>query len=162
MIRKIDYFFRKTKFFRLGLCFIFISIFFSIVYAYLTNLFDNSVSVNSSKIEQNYFFYLLKSAVFAPIIETVLFQFLPIELLRFLKFKSRYTIIIVGLFFGLAHFFNAFLLVDLIFFSCLGSIWCYAYLIIRSRDNGLYLSPLLMVLIHLGYNLFVFTLKYLF
>lgn len=83
MVNKIDYFFRKTKFFSLSLTFIFISVCFSLLYAFLTNLLDSSVGVDSPKKDDNYSFYLFKSVVFAPIIETVFFQFLPIELFKF-------------------------------------------------------------------------------
>ena len=102
--------------------------------------------------------YFFKAILIAPLIETVFFQFIPIEFLRILKINNRINIFITAFVFGLMHYFNSFLLREFLFTFVCGFIYSYVYILYSKKFNLLNTITTVSI-IHAGYNLFVFSLK---
>lgn len=157
MLFRIHKFFIKLTSIKLILLFILICILSSFLYSLLLSLLDvPSIPKNINNVE-NIYVYFIKIVIFAPLIETILFQFIPVEFIKLWKIRNIYIVIFLGLVFGVLHFFNNFLLREFFFTFYLGSLFTYIYLITTNKGR---LSALLsLTLIHSGYNLFVFLIK---
>lgn len=92
------------------------------------------------------------TVIMAPILETLVFHVLVIEVLRRFSVSMKYAIFISGLVFGSVHQYNvAYMIV--IFFS--GFLYAYAYVIVRYRLST-FRSALLLVCLHALGNLMTF------
>lgn len=155
MINKINSFFLKQNNFSFIICFVLLSIFLSLLH--IVVLFFLNVPPRTSVKENSLIIYFFTAVLFAPIVETLFFQCLPIEFLKLYKIKDFYIILILGVLFGFAHYFNSYQIRDVVITSFLGFLYAYAYILIKKRRN---LNPIFGVsLIHFGYNLFVFSIK---
>lgn len=84
---------------------------FNVILGFLLSILGlNGLGNNYSTdvIEGNPFFYFLVIVIFAPLIETVIFQWLPILLYKLVAYKESdsikiFLILILSLFFGLVH-----------------------------------------------------------
>lgn len=109
------------------------------------------------------FSMFIRGIVLAPIIETLLFQLIPIELLLlgFLNYtKKQYpllVIIISALLFGLSHYYSIGYIV-LTFF--IGLYLAALYFVFRRRSNSIGHAYLMTAFFHLLYNLTSFVVSY--
>ncbi|WP_394357295.1 CPBP family intramembrane glutamic endopeptidase [Dokdonia donghaensis] len=114
-----------------------------------------------SQIKQNvvsdFYLYFFKIVIISPIIETFLFQFLPLEFLKRILYRKFLILAICSFIFGIFHFFNDFLIQEFIVTFILGWVFNNSYLVVQQKRQNAFLS---VVLIHLGYNLFVFTIQF--
>jgi len=91
--------------------------------------------------------FVFMALVFAPLVETLIFQTGTYRLLRLLKWlrkRKYYIVVISGVLFGATHFFS---LVHIIIATTLGFFFMYVY-IVRFRKGGFWL----VVLLHAFYN----------
>lgn len=94
------------------------------------------------------------SIIFAPIVETIIFQYLAFYFLNnILKIKNNVIIIfIMSLLFGIAHHYN-WIYVVMTFFS--GAILNYCF-VFFNKEKGLRFSFFITILLHSLYNLYGF------
>ena len=136
---------------------IFLNITFVIVYAPLLSLINEQSDQSDQLFHPIYDF--LKLVIFSPILETLLLQLIPIELLLRLKINRIVIILFSGILFGILHFTNRHLYSDTVVTTIAGIFLAFLYLIAKERENKR-LNPLLsLTLIHAGYNLFVYSVK---
>lgn len=119
-----------------------------IINFFISDNFQNSLSKESLTT------VFLFTVIFSPFIETLLFQFLPIEIgLSFIK-KTGSVILLFAFLFSIMHIFNEKVLIDkvLIFFATF--IWASIYVLAkqRKRVNGF----LLVLSIHCFENFLAF------
>ena len=101
--------------------------------------------------------FLLTVLALAPLTETLLFQKLPFDLFADSFTKQWPLILISAIPFGIIHYFNEFLVRDILFTFSSGVLYAYAYLVAKKRDDlNAYLA---VVLIHFSYNLFVVLIR---
>lgn len=115
------------------------------------------IESSNRKVEENTVLFYVKSLFFAPFIETLIFQFIPIEFFRRFISKDLPVIILSGLLFGVAHYFNHYLVRDILLTFFLGLVFAYSYVLALKRND---LNAIISVsIIHFGYNLFIVILK---
>lgn len=136
--------------------FILLSILWSLFYVLI--LFTIGIKSNNVNPSVNLSKYFFKAVVFAPLIETFIFQFILIEFLKLFNLRKNLIILSSGLIFGILHYFNESLFREFAFATILGLIFAYSYILL-SKKNSLN-SFIGVVIIHAGYNFFVFVLKF--
>ena len=95
--------------------------------------------------------------IVAPVLETLIFQKLPIDFFRDSYAQDWPLILISAIPFGLVHILNEFYIRDFFYTFCTGILYAYAYIVAAKRkDLNAYLA---VVLIHAGYNAFVLILR---
>lgn len=112
---------------------------------------NNSFTENThhfSSIKEEFFVIV----VFSPLIETIIFQFIIIEIL-YDKFKKEIICIISAFLFACIHLFNY---IYFAFSFIIGLTFAYLYFIGRLKKRGF----IYVYLTHLFYNLIVIILKY--
>lgn len=93
---------------------------------------------------------VLRAVIMAPVLETLIFQKLPIDFFRDSYEKDGPLILISAIPFGLIHILNDFYIRDFFYTFCTGILYAYAYTVATKRkDMNAYLA---VVLIHAGYN----------
>src|SRR5690554_7603585 len=96
---------------------------------------------------------VLGAVIVAPLLETLIFQKLPIDFFRDSYDKDGPLILISAIPFGLVHILNEYYIRDFFYTFCTGILYAYAYILATKRkDMNAYLA---VVLIHAGYNAFV-------
>lgn len=133
----------------------FISLFANIISGYVFNylniLYFKLNNDQFEKISENEFFYI--AVIFAPIIETLIFQFFLYRITQLLKIKNTYIVIVIMSFaFSQAHWYN-WLYVVSTFFN--GLFFNTLYVKIYRLKNEFY-AILLVVIVHALYNLYGF------
>lgn len=103
------------------------------------------------EVEDKTIWYFIVALILAPIIESYLFQKLPIDFFTE-HFEEDWPLILISAIpFGLIHYLNEFYLRDILYAFCFGSVFAYAYILAKKREDlNAYLA---VVLIHAGYNL---------
>jgi len=92
--------------------------------------------------------------ILAPLIETLLFQAIPIILLeKIIREKTLLIIVISGILFGLAHYPNIGVMLTT---SIIGMLLTYSYYIYREKGKNAYM---VVVLIHSGRNIIALLVK---
>ena|SRR5690554_5415379 len=100
---------------------------------------------------------VLGAVIVAPVLETLIFQKLPIDFFRDSYEKDGPLILISAIPFGLVHILNEFYIRDFFYTFCTGILYAYAYIVATKRkDMNAYLA---VVLIHAGYNAFVLIIQ---
>ncbi|MEH6306194.1 CPBP family intramembrane glutamic endopeptidase [Olivibacter sp. CPCC 100613] len=97
------------------------------------------------------------TVIMAPLLETLVFQVLVIEVLRRFSVSMKYAIFISGLVFGSVHQYNVAYMIA-IFFS--GLLYAYAYVIVRYRLS-IFRSALFLISLHALGNLMTFFVNHL-
>jgi membrane protease YdiL (CAAX protease family) len=135
--------------------FVLLSIIVSLLILSIT--FFLGIESSNRKVEANTIPYYIKTLLLAPFIETLIFQFIPIEFLKRFINKDLTVIIISSLLFGVAHYFNHYLIRDILLTFFSGLVLAISYVLAKKRSD---LNAFIAVsLIHLGYNLFIVILK---
>ena len=94
---------------------------------------------------------IILSVILTPILETWLFQYLPIEFFKTYYNKTWQLTLISGIPFGLLHYFNQYLLRDAVYGVVIGVAFAYVYILAKKRKD---INPVLATaLVHAGYNL---------
>lgn len=102
--------------------------------------------------EEINFWYFALYLIAAPLLETLLFQRIPINFLWKYFEKDWPLAVISAMLFAAAHYLNEFFISDVLMLLMIGWVYAYAYIIAKKRiDMNAYWS---VVLIHAGYNLF--------
>lgn len=157
LIKKIDSFFLICNKSKLVLLPLFLCIFISLVSAlFFVLFFDESNSeIYQDKLTTKLF---ITSVLIAPLIETLIFQHIPYFFLKKIISNFHLNSLIIGILFGLVHYFNEQNLLEVFSISLIGIIYAYIYIISYKRDNTY--PFLITALIHGMYNFFVFLLKF--
>lgn len=119
---------------------------------WLSGVEDIYLSDSPSIIGRNLYLGFVTLVIFAPLIETVLFQWLPYIAMSAFTFFSRHKWMIIvfpALLFGLTHYYS---LAYILSTSALGAFFMYAYML-RSEKGDSFLAVLA---IHVTINLMVF------
>ena len=128
-----------------------LKVFNGYIFSYLNNTVFHLENPIFEKIPENEMFFLL--VVFAPIIETLIFQFLLYRLLNQMRIKNTLIIVILMSFaFSQAHWYH-WLYVVATFIN--GLFLNYFYLYIHKKKNEL-IAVLLTIALHSSYNLYGF------
>ena len=126
---------------------------FQFVTAVIANYFNPELTESgfqsSSLLEE-----LVAVVIVAPVLETIIFQFIIIEALLKLKLETLPCIIISALLFGVSHWYN---LAYVGVATVVGFVFAYYYLALRHQRN--YNKLTLVILLHALSNLFVFIEK---
>ena len=103
-------------------------------------------------VEQKTLWYFISALILAPVIETFIFQKLPIDFFWDSFSKIWPLLIISATPFGILHYFKEYFVRDILYsFGC-GVIFAYAYIVAKKRED---MSAFLaVILIHAGYNFF--------
>ncbi|WP_443937437.1 CPBP family glutamic-type intramembrane protease [Pedobacter sp. MW01-1-1] len=124
---------------------------FQFITAIIANYFDAQLT------STNFHFSSLKEefvivVIVAPIIETLIFQYLIIETLLSVKLAPLLCVVVSALLFGISHYYNlAYILVT----TVVGFIFAYYYMALRHQH---YLQKIVLVtLLHALSNLFAFV-----
>lgn len=151
-MKKTDNFINKLNTCTLICFFVFFNFCLSIVLNILSKkMFNNSFTENThvfSSFKEEFFVI----AIFSPLIETVIFQYIVIEIL-YDKFKKEIICIVSAFLFSLIHLYN---LIYFIFSFIIGLTFAYLYLIGRLKKRGF----LYVYSTHLIYNVIVIILKH--
>lgn len=94
--------------------------------------------------------------IVAPLLETIIFQFLILEFFRMLRVNPYLAISISGLAFGLVHYFNSYCFFEFTAAILTGLLWAYLYVTAKERKGVS--AFLLIVSIHAFENLLAFIL----
>ena len=151
MIKKIDDVINKLKFFDLMIVTVFCNLLFSSIASFTSNLLTGNPLNNGVKGFLNCKEEFILVVIVAPILETLIFQYLIINFFL-TKTKSFYACVISSLIFALQHMYNLFYFVLTLF---VGLIFAYLYVIGKKRNYGF----ILVAVAHSLYNLIVFILK---
>ena len=124
---------------------------FAVLLLLLTHLFG--IDLPDREAEELTIGFLIISLILAPIIETFIFQKLPIDYLKKYIERDWLLVVISSIIFAAAHYINEFYISDVIIIFITGWVLAYAYVLSKKRDdmNGYWT----VVIIHAGYNLFV-------
>lgn len=151
-MKKINNFIIKLNKLILICFFVVFNLCLSIVLNFLSKkIFNNPFTENThifSSFQEEFFVI----AIFSPLIETVIFQYLIIEIL-YDKFKKEIICIISALLFACTHLYNY---IYFIFSFIIGLTFAYLYLIGRLKKRGF----LYVYSTHLIYNVIVMILKH--
>lgn len=151
-MKKINNFIIKLNKLILICFFVVFNLCLSIVLNFLSKkIFNNPFTKNThifSSFQEEFFVI----AIFSPLIETVIFQYLIIEIL-YDKFKKEIICIISALLFACTHLYNY---IYFIFSFIIGLTFAYLYLIGRLKKRGF----LYVYSTHLIYNVIVMILKH--
>lgn len=101
-------------------------------------------------VEAMTFWYVVSAILLAPLLETFIFQKLPIDYFRKYIKKDWLLVMISALPFGLMHYLKDFFFRDVFYAFCFGAVFAYAYILAQKReDMNAYWA---VVIIHAGYN----------
>lgn len=124
---------------------------FQYVTAVIANFFDDELTTNNlhfSSLQEEF----ITLVIIAPIVETLIFQYLIIEVLLNLKLKPWVCILVSALLFGVSHWYN---LVYILVTTVVGLIFAYYYLALRHQN---FMNKLVLItIIHALSNLFAFV-----
>jgi len=127
-----------------------ISLVFYFVLSFLYNLCGTDlVSDWFDEIRKSSAFLL--AVIVAPVLETIIFQFLILEFFRLGRINPYLAISISGLAFGSAHYFNSYCFFEFAAATLTGLLWAYFYMIAKERKGVS--AFLLIVSIHAFENL---------
>ncbi len=108
--------------------------------------------------EKNSLGHFVIAVIIGPPFETLIFQAVPFFLLSKAIKNPYFIVLILGLLFGIPHYFNEQSYSEALGASFAGLIYAYIYYIAKRRkDTSAFFTT---TAIHGGYNLFVFLLKY--
>src|SRR5688572_7194907 len=108
------------------------------------------VEYEERPVEDKTFWFIVGAIIIAPLIETFLFQKLPIDYFRKYIKNDWPLVIISAVPFGLIHYIKDFFVRDIFYAFCFGAIFAYAYVLAGKReDMNAYWA---VVIIHAGYN----------
>lgn len=109
------------------------------------------ISPSGRVLESLSFWTIMAAVILAPVIETWVFQYLPIEFFKTYYDKTWPLVLISGIPFGLLHYFNYFLFRDAVYGVVIGVAFAYVYILAKKRKD---IHPVLATaLVHAGYNL---------
>ncbi len=109
------------------------------------------IELQEREVEENTIWLFVGVLLLAPIIETYVFQKLPIDFFRIYYKKDWPLVLISAIPFGLIHYIKEYFFRDIFYVFCLGAVFAYAYILAKKREDlNAYLA---VVLIHAGYNL---------
>jgi len=119
---------------------------------YITNYLSKKMGPDSMiKSMESYFLFATKVIFFAPLLETLIFQYFLIEYVFVNKLK-KYAIVLSALSFGLTHYYSIYYII-LSFFA--GLVLSYTY--VFAKNKNLKPSPFFIVfIVHLICNLLSF------
>jgi len=145
----VNYFLKTTRY-----KFILISLFSILIWSALSYLvfhFIGSKSIFGDTFRAKSILYKIKLALlFGPLFETFIFQFLIIEFIFFLFKKAWLSVIISGIIFGGAHYFNNYNITYTLLAIIAGFIFASIYVLAKKRKD---VSPFLLVWVsHLFVN----------
>lgn len=123
---------------------------FSIVTSILATHYDPSLTDNASNDYSVWETFIL-SVIFAPILETLIFQYALIELLLKTRLRPIFVVAISALLFGVNHHYN---LVYILVMTVIGFLFALYYMMLRAQ--GGWNKILLVVLLHALWNLIAF------
>jgi len=141
--------------------FVFITLLTTVLFSLAFHHFvPEGTMINSvtSTIENKY--YLLVIAVlFAPLIETLFFQFFPIMFMLFVRNKRNRSnlyiaILLSALLMAIGHIYSVYYFVSTFF---IGLLWAISYVIAMHRKQNAFLT---ISLVHALWNLLVFIINY--
>lgn len=135
---------------RLFLFFLLIECVYSIVVSFGVNWINPGLSDNNTNDWGMLEKFFLK-VVLAPILETLIFQALIIELLLYYQVRALYSIPIAAAIFAAAHYYNP---VYAIVTSFAGLLYAYYYYILQKRNKGM--AILWVTLLHAAWNFIAF------
>lgn len=121
----------------------------------LTQINDISLSDKPGIREGNIYFQAIAMVILAPILETIVFQFLPYITLiyfDFLKERKWLVITISALIFGFTHYYSPLYILHT---TCLGALFMYVYIMRQQKQDSL----AVVCLVHILKNLTAFTLN---
>ncbi|SHG59185.1 CAAX protease self-immunity [Flavobacterium micromati] len=152
MVQQINYFLNKLNFPKLVIIAVFCNLIISSIASLLsTHLIGRSINHGVKGFENlNEEFILV--VFLAPILETLLFQYLIINFFL-TKTKSHYACIISSFAFALQHLYNSFYFIFALF---IGFIFAYLFIIGVKKNYGF----ILVATAHSLYNFIVFILKH--
>lgn len=127
-----------------------IELIYTIVASYISNLIDPQYIDSNPIVNESLEVIFILSVIIAPIVETFIFQFLIIEILLLFKVKHFAIIVISGLLFAVAHFYNLAYILAIVFPGLLFA-WYYLYLKVHKKN-----AFLSVTLLHACSNLFAF------
>jgi len=126
-----------------------ISLFFFFVSSGLYSLCGTDLVRDLLEEGKNRGFLLL--VIVAPVLETIIFQFLILEFFRLGRINPSIAISISGLAFGSVHYFNSYCFFEFAATTLTGVLWAYFYMITKERKGVS--AFLLIVSIHAFENL---------
>ena len=148
-LRKLNYFIRRTSFlyafFVLALILVCGITLIDLIFEELLGGRDgqyNIIFVDNPHRRSSYSSLIFGAVIFAPLIETLIFQVAVFHLLRLIKWskKREYRIVLIGgILFGIVHFFSLF---HIILATILGFFFMYVY-IARYHKGGYWMVVLL-------------------
>ncbi len=152
---KLYYYLYKSHTFKIILFAIGSTLFVNIFFILLFMLIDVNTNDSFNTYDTGFLDFLL-IAFIAPLIETLIFQFMPLKLASYFHKKNTriffYTIIITSVLFGLMHFKSPQYMLIAFFYGLIWSFSCFIFF--RKKQNPL----LYTTLIHSTYNTILFTL----
>ena len=131
-----------------------ISIFLTVVLSPLFDLFDASVIQPNGAEEhiETVVYEFFTAVIIAPLVETLIFQFLVIEFLYLTKIGKRKIVVISAIIFSLTHYYS----IGYIFYAfSMGVIFSYSY-VIRKNATQAFLT---VYAIHLLRNAMAYSLR---
>lgn len=127
-----------------------IDIVYTIVASFISNSIDpefiNANTISNESLDEIFIYTVL----IGPVLETFIFQFLVIEILVLFKVKHTSIIVISGLLFAVAHFYNLAYILAIVF---PGLLYAWYYLYLKLHKKHAFLS---VTLLHACSNLFAF------
>jgi hypothetical protein len=127
-----------------------LNIILSLLYSYILNFLKYNYKPNPipySNIYEEFFLVVC----FAPIFETIIFQYLPVYIFR--NFDKKLTIIVSTFFFALSHWFN---IINFIYGFFIGILFILGYFYSVKKGT----NPILTILFsHTFYNLYAFVMN---
>lgn len=104
MVKKYFLSITKKKFIFLSFA---IPLFYTLIGSAITFVFKDGIDTSNISQDLGLLKKVLYGVLFAPLIETFFFQYLPVELLRLItKNKELFIVNFSGVLFGFAHYFN--------------------------------------------------------
>lgn len=152
MIKHVYYLKRKTNRMPLFFVIFIIDLIFHLIVSFATTIYNPELlDVFDKSMSLNEIFVL--SVIFAPLIETFLFQYLIVEILSRLKMNFNAIIVISAITFSLIHYYN-FIYILVTFLS--GVIYATYYVYLKFEKQK---SPFMYIFaLHALYNFTVFIL----
>ena len=159
LYKRVYSFFIKTSIIRL----ILIAVLIVLLKDYLVNLLLITESTGTEELESlkdNPVLFFLIAIIIGPIVETIIYQAVPINLIQFLLRKVRLVIpllpiLVSAIIFGISHNYNTTYLINA-FIS--GIIYAWYYTVVQSRKES---AMVVVFAIHSLKNLFVFIYDFL-
>lgn len=131
-----------------------ISIFLTVVLSPVFDFFDTSViqSYGAEEHRETVVFEFFTAVIVAPLVETLIFQFLVIEFLYLTKIGKRKIVVLSAIIFSLTHYYS---IGYILYAFSMGVIFSYSY-VIRKNATQAFLT---VYAIHLLRNVLAFSLR---